>query len=357
MDIYVLNRNNEIIDVIDDYNSAIWNLKYNERGDFELYIAANWKVIKLLSVGNRLVRGKDMMPDGSLHNVMTIDKIQLTTDAEDGDNLIVTGYDLKTILKQRIVWEQTILSGTVEECIKKLIYENIIDPDIKARKIDNFILKLPGIYDQMHKQQITGDNLYDVVVSILQMYQTGWDVYIDAHKNYVMELYSGIDRSASQTVTPNIEFSAGNENISEDTYAVDYTSYITTVVVAGEGEGLARRRSIVGDSVEGIDRYEGYKDARDISSNNEEISQTEYIALLTAEGQDYIAEHSFVENYEGSIETNGMYIYGKDYFLGDVVTVVNKYGITANPRITGVIESVSDEGEITIPSLSTWIGE
>lgn len=357
MDIYVLNKNNEVIDVIDTYKSAIWDLKYNERGECELYIAADQKAVTLLAIGNRLARDKDIMPDGSMYHVMTINKIQLTTDDEEGDNLIITGYDLKDILRQRIVWQQTNLSGSVEADIEKLVDENAIKPSIPARQIDGFMLKLPGIYTQKHQQQITGDNLYDTVVDILQTYQAGWDVYIDAANNYVMTLYAGTDRSINQDTNPHIVFSAGNENITDDTYSVDYTNYKTTVVVAGEGEGLNRRRSVVGGSAKGLERYEGYTDSRNVSSNDGEISEKEYTALLVSDGKDYISENSYVENYEGSIETNGMYTYNTDYFLGDVVTVANKYGITANPRILRVIESVSDEGETVIPSLSTWIGE
>lgn len=94
-----------------------------------------------------------------------------------------------------------------------------------------------------------------------------------------------------------------------------------------------------------------------MSSNNGDVSDSEYQNMLQAAGAKLIAESGFVEKYEGSIETGSIYEYGSDYRLGDVVTVINKYGISANPRITEVIESVSDDGVTIVPTLSTWIGD
>ena len=208
----------------------------------------------------------------------------------------------------------------------------------------------------MLQQQLTGDNLLTAVTTILTEYNTGWDIYIDSQGYYTMTLYKGKDRSIEQDDIPHVVFSAKNENIIDDTYSIDYTKYTNVVLVAGEGEGTARRRAVSGKA-KGLDRYETYKDARDVSSNNGDVSDSQYQNMLQAAGAKLIAESGFVEKYEGSIETGSIYEYGSDYGLGDVVTVINKYGISANPRITEVIESVSDDGVTIVPTLSTWIGD
>ena len=356
MDIYVLNQDNERLDIIDTYQSAIWHLKYYDAGEFELYIAADDYMIQLLRKGNRLVRDVDISADGSLHHVMLVQKVNLSTDEEDGDYLIVTGYDLKSIIGQRIIWNQTVLSGTVENGIKKLLNENVISPSDSDRKISNFKLDFKDVCNDVLQQQLTGDNLLTAVTTILTEYNTGWDIYIDSQGYYTMTLYKGKDRSIEQDDIPHVVFSAKNENIIDDTYSIDYTKYTNVVLVAGEGEGTARRRAVSGKA-EGLDRYETYKDARDVSSNNGDVSDSEYQNMLQAAGAKLIAESGFVEKYEGSIETGSIYEYVSDYWLGDVVTVINKYGISANPRITEVIESVSDDGVTIVPTLSTWIGD
>lgn len=44
----------------------------------------------------------------------------------------------------------------------------------------------------------------------------------------------------------------------------------------------------------------------------------------------------------------------KDYFLGDIVQVINAYGIRAMPRIIEIIESEDENGASTVPTFSTW---
>ena len=356
MDIYVYSRDNERLDVIDTYESAIWDLRYCDVGKFELYIAASPRFVQLLTPGNRLVRDVDINNDGSMQHVMTIKKVVLSTSDEDGDYLIVTGFDLKSILGQRIVWNQTILSGSIEKCVEKLMNENVISPAAESRKIDRFVLDLQGRYDESMQKQITGDNLLDAVIDILSTHNAGWDIYIDSEHNYRMILLNGVNRSIDQDINSRVVFSAKNENIIDDTYTLDWTDYVNVVLVAGEGEGTARRRAVTGHA-KGLDRYESFKDARDISSNNGEISDTAYSNMLKTAGAKLITESGYVEKYEGSIETRGLYEYGIDYGLGDVVTVINRYGISANPRITGVIESVDESGVTIVPTLSTWIGD
>ena len=55
-----------------------------------------------------------------------------------------------------------------------------------------------------------------------------------------------------------------------------------------------------------------------------------------------LAEYGAVTSFEGEIEPNITFIYKQDYFLGDIVTIKNNYGIQARARIVEVIE-VDDE--------------
>ena len=127
MDIYVLNSSYEKIGIIDNYQSIIWTTRYFTPGDFEIYIPADRQLLNLLQVDNMLVRDKDITGD-ECRNVMLIRNIEIQSDAETGDNLIITGQCLKSIVARRVVAEQTNLSGTVESCIRALITQNIISP-------------------------------------------------------------------------------------------------------------------------------------------------------------------------------------------------------------------------------------
>ena len=97
IDVFVLNQNLDPLAVIDDYKSLIWANRYAEIGDCELYLAASRANIDLLKIGFYLCRLDDDM-------VCRIKKVEVTTDAENGDYMTVTGEDTKSYLDQRIVW-------------------------------------------------------------------------------------------------------------------------------------------------------------------------------------------------------------------------------------------------------------
>lgn len=350
MNIYVLDPNLKTIGLIDDYTSIIWTTRYFSNGDFELYLPANDRNILLLKENNYLCRDKDI--SGSRYkNVMIIEKIQITTDIESGNYLIITGRSLKSILNRRIIWQQTNLNGKAEIAIRQLITENAINPTIPERKISGLslgdTLNLPDTIEK----QITGDNLGESIEKICTSYGYGYDIDIIDNK-FVFYLYKGTDRSFNQNENPYIIFSSKFENILRTEYAYDITNLGNVALVAGEGAGVDRLTHLVGDASD-LDRYEKYVDARDISTNNGEYTEQEYYKLLESRGLEKLKENAVVESFSGETETRITYTLNKDYFLGDIVQVQNEYGITATPRILEIIESDSEEGTAIIPTFST----
>ena len=59
-------------------------------------------------------------------------------------------------------------------------------------------------------------------------------------------------------------------------------------------------------------------------------------------------------NFEGQIETQAGFFLNRDYFLGDIVEVVNEYGIETAPRIIEIIDCDDGTGRTVIPTFSTW---
>lgn len=121
-DIYVFNQNFELQGIIDEYVSMIWRPAYSEVGDFEIYLSASKKAIELLQKNRYVVRSSDIEVINNVpvyKKVMVIKNIKLTTDVESGDFLTVTGRELKYILHSRIIWNQTNLSETVENGLRR----------------------------------------------------------------------------------------------------------------------------------------------------------------------------------------------------------------------------------------------
>lgn len=348
MDLYLLNSNYEKIAVIDNYQSIIWTLRYFTPGDFELYTPARPELLQMLQVDYMLVRDFDCIGD-EYHNVMLIRNIEIQSDAETGDNLIVTGQCLKSIVARRIVAEQTNLDGTVTSCIRTLITENIINPEDTDRAINNFTLGTDSVNNPPSmKMQITGDNLAQAIAEIGATYGYGWDVFIKAG-NLVFYIYEGADRSFNQNTNPHVVFSTEYDNLLSSNYKENRDNYANVAIVAGEGEGTARKKATVG-TASGLDRIEIWVDERNTSSNDGEITPTEYMNLLEAAGEEKLAETEITTEFTGEIIPDVNFIFGVNYYLGDIVQIENDYGISKAARITEIIASKDENGENVIPT-------
>ena len=56
MDLYIMNPKLEIIKVVDSASSVIWTRRYNEAGDFEVYIKADDAILEYMKPDNYILR-------------------------------------------------------------------------------------------------------------------------------------------------------------------------------------------------------------------------------------------------------------------------------------------------------------
>lgn len=350
MDVYVLNRDYEVIYCIDNYISLIWTQRYAKRGDFELMVKASPEMVARLQKGFYLVRDEDVV--GAFDSVMIIQNITIQTDVENGDNLIVSGYDLKDIIHRRVIKSQTVFTNkTIKYIVSSLLDDNIISAE-SARVIQHFNFDDSSDVGSTETLtvQVTGDNLGDYIEELLDKYGYGYIVYLDDGEMY-LRLVDGEDRSMDQSTNPLVIFAESFDNLLSTSYNEEMRDYASLAYVAGEGEGADRRIKSVG-SGSGIDRYEIFVDARDISSNDGAISDAEYNAMLDARGAESLAEHSVTTTFEGEVNDTVNFALGRDYFIGDIVQVVTDYGISLPARITEIIESDDINGSVMIPTFA-----
>lgn len=345
MDLWIYTEDFTAIGIVDTATSIIWTSRYRQCGDFEIYVSASSAMLDLLQEDRLVVRPDDDM-------VGIIEQIQTGTDVEDGDYIIATGRCLASILSRRIIWDQTTIDGTAENGVRKLITDACISPDIQERKIDRLALDAANGWTETIQTQYTGANLLEAVEEICAAKSYGFRVTRGTGKQYLFQLYKGVDRSAGQQENARVIFSEDYENLRSTRYTLDKNEYKSVALVAGEGEGTARRRTIVERSVDnsGLHRREMFVDARDVSSNDGEISEADYIAQLADRGEMALSEAPIVQSMEGSIEPDIMFIYKQDYFLGDIVTVINKHGVQVDTRVLEVVEAWDADGYTVTPT-------
>ena len=344
IDLWIYDEELTALGVVDNYNSLIWANRFRQCGDFEIYVSFSSDLAELLQVGRWVVRADDDM-------VGIIETVETGTDEENGDYLQATGRCLRQILGRRIIWNQTTLGGTAESGLRKLVNEAIISPAITARKYSKLVLAAAHGYTETVEAQYTGDNLLDVVETLCASKNYGFKITIDTTQ-LVLDFYKGTNRAMTQYENPRVIFSEDNDNLRATTFKLDTTNYKTVALIAGEGEGSDRRRVTVErtEDTAGLHRRELYVDARDLSTNEGEISTTEYDAQLAERGKTGLAEAPIVQSMEGTIEPMQMYTYKKDYFLGDTVTVVNKHGIAVDTQVLEVVEVWDEDGYTCTPT-------
>ena len=344
MDLWILTEDLQRVGIVDTSTSIIWANRHRQHGDFEIYISASAAMLDLLQEDRMVMRDDDDM-------VGIIERIKLSTDEENGDFLTVTGRCTRSILDRRIVWEQTAINDTVENGMRRLVSDAFISPAIAERKYDGLSLAAAHGYSDRVQIQYTGTDIKKAVESLCATNNYGYKMpLVDGVLQ--LDFYKGTDRSAGQSENPRVIFSEEYDNLGETSYTRDKTGYKSIALVAGEGEGTARRRTTVSRNTDltGLHRRELYVDARDISSNDGKIADAEYLAQLAERGATALSEAPIVESMEGTVEPQQMYTYKVDYFLGDIVTVVNKYGVSADAQVLEVVETWDQDGYTCTPT-------
>lgn len=331
--------------IVDTASSIIWANRARQCGDFELYVSVTTELQDLLRVDRFVVRDDDDM-------IGIIERVETGTDEENGDYIIASGRCIRSILARRIIWDQTEINGNVENGLRRLVTDAIIDPIITARKYDRLTLATAHGYTDTIQAQFTGDNLLEAIEKMSAAKDYCFKITRGEENVLVLDFYKGVNRSKSQTVNPRIIFSEEYDNLLASKYTHDKSNYKTVALVAGEGEGAARRRRTVGRSVDqsGLHRRELYVDARDVSSNEGKISDEDYNAQLDERGDTALCEAPDVRSMEGTIEPRQMYAYKTDYFLGDTVTVINKYGVEVDTQVLEVVEVWDQNGYACTPT-------
>lgn len=362
MEATLLDTNFEPIDIIDRYKSFIWTDRYAECGDFELYMQMEE------TLPYEIKKGYYLWNAGSEH-LMIVEDIKIQSDPEDGAFFIVTGRSLETLLMRRIVWKQTtfeedISTGVLpnlQNGIKKLIDENVINPEITARQIPNFIFEEsddPKITELTFQDQYFGEDLYTIINKLCVENEIGFKLTLNDQKQLVFRLYAGVDRSYEQSENPYVIFSPKYDNIVTTNYVDSDSSWKNITLVAGKGEvDPETEETIYQTYVEGfgigIERREIFTDATSLSTDDGyggTLSPEAYEAHLRQRGIDTLMENTYINALDGEIDPNGAFVYGRDFFVGDIVQLANEYSQEGQAYISEYVMTCDESGISAYPT-------
>lgn len=350
------------IGIIDIATSIIWHSVYYGVGDFEIYAPATSDVVALLQIGHYVTR-----PNNG--EVGVIESINIATNEEDGKMITATGRFAKSILDRRLIYQlsgtsntATILRGNVETAVREVVKNNAIDCSFDSNRnisvlalgdLANIAQKIVDSDGNAAQKQTSYGNLLEYTDEILKEYGLSATCVLRSGK-LKYTIFQGVDRSANNADgnTP-IIFSQEFDNLTASEYEFDETTEKNVALIGGEGEGVNRFYSLIDQSKADLQRRETWVDASSITKTYKDDNETEqtytdaeYKAMLDTQGMQTLATQTASETYDGTIDaSNGNWVYGRDFALGDIVTVQdNDIGIYVNVRIIEATEVQDVDG-------------
>lgn len=370
--------NREIIGIVDTAQSIIWHSMWFGVGDFEIYAKATPEHLYLLRAGLNDSDAENFryvtIPDND--NIGIIEKVFYTNTVNEGTMIIAAGRFGKSILERRLIYnlsgktnKPTILRGNVETNIRSVVTANAIScPFDTKRNIPVLALgalsNIPAIIvdetGTAAEKQVSYQNLMEYTDEVLQEYGLSGVVYLDNEnttKKLLYRVIAGSDRSVDNTDgNEPIVFSKDYDNLIDSEYSFDTSTEKNLALIGGEGEGLDRFYSVIGESKTGMARREIFVNAsslnkkyKDENDEEHEYTDAQYRTMLNTQGKQTLAPLVPTETFNGTINvTGGNYVLNRDFFLGDIVTVQeNNLGIYVNVRISETTE-VQDENGYTV---------
>lgn len=340
---------------LSQYTSIKWPTSFVGYGSFELWAPINDENASYFKKGNILWSQSE--------TAAIIECVKSEVDDDGNKSFNVKGRTIERYLADRIVWGTIVYSNIKASTLMyNIVNSQCINPTNPDRIIPYMILDDDlEIGNTIASYQNTGGNVYDLLYSIAMESGIGFTVYPDqVRRRMVFSVRKGVDRTAGNTEGNDpIVFETELQDILTSKYYTNDEDLKTVGFVQGEDKGTQRKSVIVGDnSTVGLNRRELYVDARDIQSEVQDeqgqssvIPEAQYLEMLSQRGEEKLAEYITIETFEAQIRQFGEvnYEYGKDFFLGDKVTIKDgELGVEVSAQIVSVEEDVSDKYELTL---------
>jgi hypothetical protein len=345
--------------ICDSFSSLLWDIEYYQCGKFEVYIAANPQNIEIFQTGRIVGRDDDNQHFG------IIESVHSDTDMENGDYLTVRSRFLMCLLERRIIHPTYSITA-------QTAYSDIVRNAVTLNAIQQDNRRIPGLslgdmsgtcWKQTTTLQISYANLMEWIYTICEKIGGTANIRLvkDSGETYkmVLDLAEGTDRSLMQEDNPHIIFSDAYSNLLSFSYASDTAITRNFAYIYGHGEGADRKRTTYCDGIEPtyLERYELYVDADDISEEEQidgetvPIPEEQYIALLKTRGSEKLVDSKTASESEIAAN-NTQYVYNRDYYVGDYVTVEHKrFGmILPKIQLIGMVEGFDQNGRSLTPT-------
>jgi hypothetical protein len=357
MEIYTLDNLLRRQYVFDQYLSLIWTERFSVFGDFQLDIYSTNQSRSLLTADTWLAMSNS-------NYVMRIESVENDVDAEGNKILILKGRSIEAILLDRVAFlslsdTTTIPTWTITdvpaEVVRKVFHDICVTGtlnigDVIPGVVEGTFLPASTIPEPTNPVtvDITPTTVYDVSAQICATWTLGLRLLRqDSSAQLYFDIYAGSDRTTDQTTLPAVIFSPDLENLqnTKELTTIDAAKNVA-YVFSPAGFQMVYAPG-VDPSISGFQRHVLMVDATDVTSDNPDIP-----TALIQRGNAALAAARTTQLFDGEIDQNSAYQYGRDYNLGDMVEVRNTDGITNVMRVTEQIFVSDGTGQRSYPTLT-----
>lgn len=329
---------------IDDFRSLVWTRNYFEHDKYTVIL--NGKYYDSVKYA-RYMWAVDTGRIGIVTGVQYKDE-------RGHQELTVTGYGAEALLDLRTTLNAEYITGNAETALRNLIIKHALTGD---RTLPSIVLDAPVGYEYTVSKQVTGKPLSEVLYETLMPLGLSYYMRFDPDdKTLHLGIWSGKDRTQSQTENTFAVFSSSFGNLLTTDYTYDKQDYYNFAYVAGEGEGAERTVVTVDQVPEDEDRREIFIDARDLQrnytdeqGNTKTLTTAEYHEVLRQRGIERLAQYNIKQSVEAEVDVSVLR-YGIDFDLGDICEIANSdIGLTWTARITSIDEVFETEKMYVVP--------
>jgi Siphovirus ReqiPepy6 Gp37-like protein len=366
--------------LVENYSSLIWTDRYSGEGEFELRTPDVWNMLTLLPQGQLI----SLLDDPE---VMIVETRNIEVDDDGFMTLVVTGGSLETMLRHRALlasvyntpWK-VLQTYKTSEFASLLLWNHLVnatgeDPTRAAWTIDSLtaipnlvITETVPVPGDPAEWWLESGQVYDTFKGVLDLGILGvrairpshtagtiltFDTSRTASRGLItrnpepdimdmrLDVYQGTNRTRYQSVVEPVMFHYDSGHIDNPKYLFSIKDHKTMASVSASFGSQNVLPAGAGSGGTGLTRRVLYLDGGDATN----------AVAVTQKGRIELRKHEKVRMFDGAITPTSAYQFGRDYFLGDVVTLLAQRGFEETMVVSEYIRTHDENGDNGYPGL------
>lgn len=371
LEFWKLDENIQKSQVIEGYKSFIWTERESGWGEFEIKTPSTQTTRSLLPPGSVIAQNNSTY-------MMVVETIEDATGDDGAANLDIKGRSLEAILDDRpamssdqvddiVTNPKWVLTGTPGDIVRAIFQYICVDVTLDSGDEIPFyhsgtILPAGSIDEPSDVITVYLDptTLYAAAKTICDTYALGFRFVRNGEQSQIyFEVYTGDDRTSSQTILPAVIFSPNLDNLTDVRRLTSNALHKNVAYVVGKDQVKIVFGVGEDTTAAGFDRRVLVVSASSIDAS----SVSDVDAALSQAGLDALSQHQKIYQFDGQISETNSYVYGVDYKLGDLVEEQDATGFGNQMRVTEQIFVSDEQGDRSYPTLTlssvivpgTWI--